>query len=369
MKRYLLIAATLLTAVAAPAQVREMVAFLNGVQETPATTSTAVGTARFTVDVPGSKLYYFLDFAGLSTTETAAHIHGPADPGTSASAVFGLALGTPKSGNVTLTPTQLSDILAGRYYVNVHSTLVPAGEIRGQIVTHVAAIDGAQEPSASTATGYGLMTLDRTTNVLSYFISSTIPLVSQSAAHFHGDALHSQSASPIVTLPLTEPKVSSATLTALQVTSLDAGKWYINIHTGTFPGGEIRGQVVRRLTTLNGQQEPTASTARGYGMFSQDTAGNLLGYYMTYAGLSSAETAAHFHSPGARGATASPVFTLPAGSPKLGLWSHTATDATNLANGNVYVNVHTSLFTGGEIRGQLDAPIAVPASIGDWDLY
>ncbi len=36
-------------------------------------------------------------------------------------------------GPVTLTTDQIKDLLAGRYYVNVHTARNPAGEIRGQI--------------------------------------------------------------------------------------------------------------------------------------------------------------------------------------------------------------------------------------------
>jgi len=41
----------------------------------------------------------------------------------------------------------------------------------------------------------------------------------------------------------TSPASGKATLTAPQIADLEAGKWYVNVHTAANPGGEIRGQV------------------------------------------------------------------------------------------------------------------------------
>jgi len=37
-----------------------------------------------------------------------------------------------------------------------------------------------------------------------------------------------------------------ATLTDAQAADLQSGKWYFNIHTAAHPGGEIRGQVMKK---------------------------------------------------------------------------------------------------------------------------
>jgi CHRD domain len=44
---------------------------------------------------------------------------------------------------------------------------------------------------------------------------------------------------------LASPIKGSATLTDAQISDLDAGKWYVNIHTAANKPGEIRGQLVR----------------------------------------------------------------------------------------------------------------------------
>jgi hypothetical protein len=73
-----------------------------------------------------------LTFANLSTAQTDAHIHGPAAPGVSAAPVFPLPLGQISDFPITLTAQQVQDLKNGLFYINVHSSNVPAGEIRGQ---------------------------------------------------------------------------------------------------------------------------------------------------------------------------------------------------------------------------------------------
>jgi hypothetical protein len=46
----------------------------------------------------------------------------------------GAAATSPFEGTAVLTDAQASDLLAGRWYVNVHTEANKAGEIRGQVV-------------------------------------------------------------------------------------------------------------------------------------------------------------------------------------------------------------------------------------------
>jgi hypothetical protein len=118
----------------APVTAQEyFVATLEGSQEVPPNGSTATGFACFTLNSDGT-LDYAVEYAGLSSAETGAHIHGAAPPGVNAGVIFAFPLGTPKVGTFgPLTPQQISDLNDGLYYVNIHTTNIPGGEIRGQI--------------------------------------------------------------------------------------------------------------------------------------------------------------------------------------------------------------------------------------------
>lgn len=129
----LLVAGLLLvTAAPVPAQ-QQFSAILEGSQEVPSVPTPASGIGSFTLRAD-DVFEYEIEFTGLTSPETVAHIHGPGAPGVNAPAIFGLPLGSPKIGSVgPLTAQQKDDLMAGLWYVNVHTELYPAGEIRGQI--------------------------------------------------------------------------------------------------------------------------------------------------------------------------------------------------------------------------------------------
>lgn len=118
---------------AAHADLETYAATLSGSQEVPANASTAVGTAFLFVDTTTLVATYQLQFSGLSSPQTAAHFHN-APAGTNGPVLFGLPTGSPINGTWSLTPTQYALVAAGSVYVNVHSSNIPGGEIRGQMV-------------------------------------------------------------------------------------------------------------------------------------------------------------------------------------------------------------------------------------------
>ena len=112
---------------------------LDGNQEVPPSGSSGTGSGTLTLDA-GKMLSFNITFSGLSGTESAAHIHGPATVVQNAGVQFPLPLGDPKVGSVgPLSLAQEADLNAGLYYVNIHTDVAPGGEIRGQIL--VQAVD------------------------------------------------------------------------------------------------------------------------------------------------------------------------------------------------------------------------------------
>src|SRR6266700_4695854 len=111
-----------------------LIATLNGANERPdPVTTTATGLGLLTLI--GNQLTYNITYAGLSAPATAGHIHGPADTNTSASPLqpFPGVSGTSGSvsGTLILPQSQLSNVIDGLTYINIHTTNNPNGEIRG----------------------------------------------------------------------------------------------------------------------------------------------------------------------------------------------------------------------------------------------
>ncbi|MGA3399342.1 MAG: CHRD domain-containing protein [Acetobacteraceae bacterium] len=111
-----------------------------------------------------------------------------------------------------------------------------------------ATMNGASEvpPNKSAGTGEALATLDTTSKVLTYTVTFENLSGPATAAHFHGPAVAGANAGVAVAIGgkgPTSPVHGTATLTDAQIQDLEAGKWYVNVHTAANPGGEIRGQV------------------------------------------------------------------------------------------------------------------------------
>jgi hypothetical protein len=158
----------LLIVLAVPTAVRaeQIKATLTGYEEVPVVSTNASGEFRATISPDDQSIAYELTYSGLQGTVAQGHIH-IAQPSVNGSIVIwlcqtaspfldptGLAPQCPAEGTVTgtiesanviagsqvgqqLTAGDLAEVIAamraGAAYVNVHTSLSPGGEIRGQV--------------------------------------------------------------------------------------------------------------------------------------------------------------------------------------------------------------------------------------------
>lgn len=109
-------------------------------------------------------------------------------------------------------------------------------------------LNGGQEtpPVASAGSGVAHLTFDETTKMLCFSITSQSLGSAEILAHVHGPALPGTPAGIAFALPLGNPKSGCVgPLDKNQKSALLKNLLYINIHTAGFPGGEIRGQILR----------------------------------------------------------------------------------------------------------------------------
>ena len=126
---------------------------IDGNQEVPPSGSAATGTGNVTLDTSTNTLSWNISFVNLEGVESAAHFHGPAAAGANAGVQINIGTGNPKVGSTNVSGAQAADIVAGLWYVNIHSDQVPSGEIRGQVL--VAPVGG----TVPTMGEWGLATL------------------------------------------------------------------------------------------------------------------------------------------------------------------------------------------------------------------
>jgi hypothetical protein len=107
---------------------------LMGASEVPPVDSTGTGSVIATFDTASRKLSWKGSVTGLSGPATAAHFHS-GEAGKNGGVVVPIA-GADKGsfeGSATLTDAQAEELMAGKWYVNVHTAANKGGEVRGQV--------------------------------------------------------------------------------------------------------------------------------------------------------------------------------------------------------------------------------------------
>lgn len=136
-----MVLATLIGVLAVPASAAtiDLFASIDGSQEVPANSSPATGTGVMTYDDITNLLSWTITYSGFVNTPTVSHFHGPAPVGVNAGvevdivANSGGSIASPMIGSATITEAQEVDLLMELWYINIHSDVIPGGEIRGQV--------------------------------------------------------------------------------------------------------------------------------------------------------------------------------------------------------------------------------------------
>jgi hypothetical protein len=114
---------------------------VEGNQEVPAKTTSATGTLDVSYNKMTKMLSFTINWQNLTDVPSGSHIHGPAARGTNAGIKYDFFDIMPRTVSGTFSNTVMVDgtklkedsLLAGFYYVNIHTPTNPGGEIRGQI--------------------------------------------------------------------------------------------------------------------------------------------------------------------------------------------------------------------------------------------
>lgn len=269
---------------------------------------------------------------------------------------------------------------------------------QGQIIEFRAAISGAQEaptPTPSTATGTATLLYDVSANTFDLFVTINGMANTLTLSHIHEGAVGV--AGPVVTDLGNEAASyvrNGTTLTGTfrgkvhggnKLTLLRNGA-YLNFHTQAFGAGEIRGQLIaqpKRLTALiTPAQEiaaaPIVSNAFGAAIMSYNPGTNRIDLQVTLYNFANTLTLSHYHEApvGVNG----PVVTNLGGAVAYKVTDRyitqvfsnldygaqapaaTPADPIRLLTGGAYLNFHSNVYGGGEIRGQVRASDDVPSS-------
>lgn len=136
------------------------------------------------------------------------------------------------------------------------AALLTAGSASAATVIYTATLTGGAErptPNASPGTGTATLTVDDVAGTWTLTGSFSGLLGTSSNAHIHGPATTAAAATVVKQLQFTSgvtagsitgSDVASSAFTGTQLADLANQLYYVNLHSASFPGGELRGQLV-----------------------------------------------------------------------------------------------------------------------------
>ena len=109
---------------------------IDGAQANAGAGTGSAGTGFATMTLDDATLLFSWNVAWSGVDETLAHFHGPALPNQNAGVQVSIDVAAnPAISSTTLSAAQAEDLLAGLWYINIHTVAFPGGEIRGQVST------------------------------------------------------------------------------------------------------------------------------------------------------------------------------------------------------------------------------------------
>lgn len=240
-------------------------------------------------------------------------------------------------------------------------------------------LSGDQEvpPVASTARGGCFGRLDQAASTFSLVCTHNVS--SATITHIHRAPA---GANGPVAFDLGDPvspiEATWTGMTPADIADLLAGNLYVNIHAGGRPEGEIRGQILPRTVDsfsfeASGDQEvpPTDSTATGNCDANLSDLATSVFVQCTHNVDELTDIHLHAAPPGVDGPA---IFNFPETNPFSGDVPLTPRLVADFAAGFLYVNIHSTDYDTGEIRGQLlgaESPavdLAVIPTASEWGL-
>ncbi|MGB0930829.1 MAG: CHRD domain-containing protein, partial [Chitinophagales bacterium] len=367
---------------------------LDGGQENPPVMTGASGVAKINVSNTMDEISYNIVVDGLSGAITGAHFH-TGTVGNNGDVLMNLSDdidGNQIMGSQALSQDLLNRMLSGGIYLNIHTEANPAGEIRGQVYRlaregYLYDFSGGQEVPAveSTGTGVGMASIDRDQSNTHFMLVVSGTSAPIDAGHFH-EARPGANGDVVFNLSPFFNAVGGAygywTENDMDPFNNHAAKFrnnsiYVNIHTATFPSGEVRGNVVRGSELLEdlptdpmfsadlliagkltggAEVPPVMTDAIGVTSFLLNDTQDAIEVNVSVNGLSGPITGIHVHE-GAVGENGDVVFNLSdfinGNRVSITLTGFTSEQLGKFLTGAYYLNVHTDANPGGEIRTQL----------------
>ncbi len=346
---------------------------LLGSNEVPAVVTDAIGVATVTFNNAYTEATLNVTVSNLSSSFTGLHIHNGVS-GENGPVLFNFTSNFAANRITATFAVSKEDVAAmidGKYYVNVHTSNNPNGELRGQLAlesseTFSTILSGSEQVPAVNTQALGIASAIYTanTNVLELNILAT--KLSGPITGFHLHQGVAGSAGPVVQ-NLEQFVKGNTVIVKLKagdyIAALRNGGIYVNIHTEAYPNGEIRGQLtpVKGIyfdTWMSGNQEVPAVTNDVIGLAIGTISADLtaMSYAMVVDNPTGPFVAAHIHKAGLG----------QGGGVVLGLDDDIA--GQFLSNegiaitpeflgdylaGDLYFNVHTAASPNGEVRGQI----------------